>query len=338
VFQSTLPRGERPPATSPVCVTINDTMRAAAIDVGSNTLRLLIGDVHGNALSRIHADRAITRLAEGIRDTGILRQENMRKSLSVLKDFSRSIAKYGVTRVKAVGTSALRDAGNSQEFLDMVLQETGIGIEIISGTREAELTAKGILMGVKEKNATSLIVDIGGGSTEWILYKRGTPREAPLCGSLQVGAVNLFERFIKTDPPSPGDISSVNREIDAHLLPLKRKITEQALSVKDFMGTGGTITTLASMDLQLKEYAHEKVHMHKIPLPRLSLIRDILVSLPLHRRREVRGLEPERADLIIPGILLTIKLMDLGGFPEVFVSDYGLLEGLIKEMNDENSV
>lgn len=259
----------------------------------------------------------------------------MKKSLSVVKDFSRSIAKYGVTRVKAVGTSALRDARNSREFLDMVFRETGMGIKVISGTREAELTVKGILMGVKERDSVSLIVDIGGGSTEWILCKN---RESFACGSLRMGVVNLFERFIKTDPPSPGDISSVNREIDAHLLPLKRKITEQALSVKDFMGTGGTITTLASMDLQLKEYAHEKVHMHKIPLPRLSLIRDILVSLPLHRRREVRGLEPERADLIIPGILLTIKLMDLGGFPEVFVSDYGLLEGLIKEMNDENSV
>lgn len=310
-------------------------MRAAAIDVGSNTLRLLIGDVHGNALSRIHADRAITRLAEGIRDTGILRRENMKKSVSVLKDFSRSISQHRVTRVEAVGTSALRDAGNSREFLDMVFQETGIEIQIISGTREAELTVKGILMGAKERDGVSLIVDIGGGSTEWILHKN---HESPLCGSLHAGVVNLFERFIKTDPPSSADIASLNKEIEAHLLPLKRKITEQALSVKDFIGTGGTITTLASMDLQLKEYDPEKVHMHKIPLPRLSLIRDILVSLPLHRRREVRGLEPERADLIIPGILLTIKLMDFGGFPEVFVSDYGLLEGLIKEMNDENSV
>lgn len=310
-------------------------MRAAAIDAGSNTLRMLIGDAHDNVVSRIHADRAVTRLAEGLRDTGILRQEHMRKSVSVLKDFSLSIAGYGVTMAKAVGTSALRDARNSREFLDMVFQETGIKIEVISGIREAELTVKGILMGVKDIDDTSLIIDIGGGSTEWIIHKNNEP---PLCGSLPVGVVNLLERFIKTDPPSAADIASLNRELEAQILPLKQAPAERDLSVKGFIGTGGTIATLACMDLQLKEYAYEKVHMHKIPLQRLYLLRDMLVSLPLDRRRDVAGLEPERTDLIIPGILLTIRLMDFLGFPEVTVSDHGLLEGLIKEMNDENGV
>jgi exopolyphosphatase/guanosine-5'-triphosphate,3'-diphosphate pyrophosphatase len=310
-------------------------MRAAAIDVGSNTLRLLIGDIHGNTLSRVHADRAVTRLAEGIRDTGVLGQENMRKSLSVLKDFARLVEKYGAARVEAVGTSALRDAGNSREFLDTVLQDAGIAIKIISGIREAELTVKGILMGVKEKNDASLIIDIGGGSTEWILHKS---HGSPFCGSLRLGVVDLFERFIRKDPPSQADIASLNDEVDAHLLPLKQALAEKACPVKNLIGTGGTITTLASMDLCLEKYDGEKVHMHTIPLRRLSLLRDTLVSLPLNRRREMRGLEPERADLIIPGIVLTIRLMDSFGFPEVTVSDYGLLEGLIKEMNDGNGV
>ncbi len=310
-------------------------MRAAAIDAGSNTLRLLVGEIHGNSLSRIHADRAITRLAGGLRDTGTLGRENMRKSVSVLKDFARAIEAHGATRTKAVGTSALRDARNSREFLDMVLQETGIEIEIISAMREAELTVSGILMGGKKRDGVSLIVDVGGGSTEWILCK---DHESFASGSLQIGVVNLFERFIKTDPPSPADISSVNREIDAHLFSLKKEMGKRAFPAKDFVGTGGTITTLAAIDLHLNEYDPEKVHMHSIPMERLSRLRDTLVSLPMERRREVKGLEPKRADLIIPGILLTIKLMDLGGFPEVMVSDHGLLEGLIKEMNDENRV
>jgi exopolyphosphatase/guanosine-5'-triphosphate,3'-diphosphate pyrophosphatase len=259
----------------------------------------------------------------------------MRESVSVLRDFSRSLSEHGVARVEAVGTSALRDAGNSHEFLDMVLQETGIGITIISGTREAELTVKGILMGAKRRDGVSLIVDIGGGSTEWVLH---TSHGSPLCGSLHIGVVDLFERFIKTDPPSSADILAVSREIDAHLLPLKQEIAERALPVKNFIGTGGTITTLAAMDLQLKEYDPEKVHMHGISLQRLSLLRNMLVSLPLDRRRDAAGLEPERADLIIPGILLTIRLMDSLGFPEVVVSDHGLLEGLIKEMTDENGI
>jgi len=310
-------------------------MLAAAIDVGSNTLRLLIGDVHGNSLTRIHADRAVTRLAEGIRKSGMLRQENMRKSVAVLKDFSRSITEYSATRVKAVGTSALRDAANSREFLDMVVEKTGIEIGIISGIREAELTVNGILMGAIERDGVSLIIDIGGGSTEWVLCKK---HAFPVCGSLPVGVVNLSERFIKTDPPSSADIASVNKEIDAHFLPLKKEITDRALPVRNFIGTGGTITTLAAMDLRLEKYDPDKVNMHTIPLQRLSRLKDMLISLPLDRRRDITGLDPERADLIIPGILLTIRLMDFFSFPGVTVSDHGLLEGLIKEMNDENGV
>jgi exopolyphosphatase/guanosine-5'-triphosphate,3'-diphosphate pyrophosphatase len=310
-------------------------MQAAAIDVGSNTLRLLIGDVRSNILSRLHAGRTVTRLAEQIGDTGFLRQENMRRSVSALKDFSRSISEHGVSRVRAVGTSALRDAGNSREFVDMVSQETGIPIEIITGRREAELTASGIFMGAKGRDGVSLIFDIGGGSTEWILSRKG---ESLSCGSLHIGVVNLFERFIRTDPPSSADVSSVNAEIDAHLVSLKREIARHALIPGNIIGTGGTITTLAAMDLQLKEYDPGKVHGHAIPHARLAVLRDMLLLMPLGKRRGIPGLEPERADLIIPGILLTIRLMDFGGFPELEVSDYGLLEGLIKEMNDEDSL
>lgn len=310
-------------------------MLAAAIDVGSNTLRLLIGDVRDNGLTRVHADRAVTRLAEGIRSSGTLRQENMRRSVAVLEDFSRSVAEHGVTRVKAVGTSALRDASNSREFRDMVLEKTGIGIEIISGTREAELTVRGILSGETEGDAPSLIVDIGGGSTEWILSRNAS---SPVCGSLPVGVVNLSEGFIRTDPPSSGDMAAVNREIDAHFKSLKKEIADQAVPVQDFVGTGGTITTLAAIDLGLEEYDPDKVDMHTIPLQRLLRLKDMLVSLPVERRRDIRGLDPERADLIIPGILLTISLMEFFSFPMLTVSDHGLLEGLIREMDDENSL
>lgn len=311
-------------------------MRFAAIDVGSNTLRLLIADIRDNILSRIYADRTITRLAQGIGNAGVLRQQNMETSVSALKDFSCSVTEYGVTRVKAVGTSALRDAANSRAFVDRVFQETGMGIEIITGIREAELTLKGILLGSKETDG-SLIIDIGGGSTEWILHGKGSSPSLS-CGSLPAGVVNLSERFIRTDPPSPDDISSLNKEIDAQLLPLRQVIAEQALSLKDFIGTGGTITTLASMDLQLKEYDADKVHLHKIPSEGLSRLRDMLVTRSLESRKEIRGLEPDRADLIIPGVLLTIRFMDSFAVRELTVSDYGLLEGLVKEMNDENSL
>jgi exopolyphosphatase/guanosine-5'-triphosphate,3'-diphosphate pyrophosphatase len=309
-------------------------MRAAAIDVGSNTLRLLIGDVQGDNLVRVHTARAVTRLAQGIRKSGVLRQENMRSSVAALKDFSRAIADYGTKELKAVGTSALRDADNRREFLDMVRGETGIEIEIISGVREAELTVKGIAAEAAGPDAM-LIIDIGGGSTEWICSDlHGTP----FCGSLPVGVVNLSEELITTDPPSPADIASVGREIDEHLRPLKEELIARGLAPKKFIGTGGTVTTLAAMDLGLGEYDPDRVDMHAISRGSLARMEERLVSLPLERRRDIRGLDPGRADLIIPGILLTIRLMDFFSFPAVTVSDHGLLEGLIKEMNNEDGV
>lgn len=307
-------------------------MLVAAIDVGSNTIRMLIGEVQDNILSRIHSDRAITRLAKGIEETGNLGEENMNKSISVLKDFSRSIKSYGATCVTAVGTSALREAKNNRSFIDSVFHETGIRIEIISGVKEAEFTAKGILLGARENIESSLIIDIGGGSTEWII-QGVSPHESLFSGSLPIGAVKLFERFMKEeDPPSPFEISLINREIDSQLLPLRNEVLEHSLSIPRLIGTGGTITTLASIDLGLKEYNHDRVHMHIIPVKRLYQLRDSLLPLPLRNRKEINGLEPGRADLIIPGILLTIRFVELFGFSEIIVSDYGLLEGLLKSM------
>lgn len=316
-------------------------MRSAAVDVGSNTLRLLICDVRGNVLSRVHAERAVTRLAEGVRDTGLLKQENMKKSVSALKDFARSLSEYGAVAVKAVGTSALREAENSVEFIEMAFRETGIRIEAISGAREAELTAKGILQGPGETGG-ALIIDIGGGSTEWIIHWEGGNPESPLCGSLLLGVVTLFESFIKTDPPSPCEIEALNNEVDSNLLRLADELLSESESerhlppLKNLIGTGGSITTLAALDLGLKEYDHERVHMHRISLERLCRLKDMLLSLPLSRRKDIDGLEKDRADLIIPGILLTIRFMEFFGFGMITVSDHGLLEGLLKEMSDEN--
>jgi exopolyphosphatase/guanosine-5'-triphosphate,3'-diphosphate pyrophosphatase len=310
-------------------------MRSAAVDVGSNTLRMLIGEVHGAALSRLCSDRVITRLAEGTRDSGMLGKESMRRSLSALRDFSSMIREYGVSRVAAVGTSALRDAANSSEFIDAVLQETGIQIEIISGTREAELTSKGVLLGFGKDQPLLLIIDIGGGSTEWILL-RPDQTESPSYGSLNLGVINLLERFAKTDPLSESDLSRLNEEIDSHIsaLGFSRKTPLSSSSSVRLVGTGGTITTLASLHLGLTTYDHEKIHMHGIAIDNLYDLRHLLLSLPLSERREIKGLEPERADLIIPGILLTIKFMEFFGFQEITASDYGLLEGLLKEINE----
>jgi exopolyphosphatase/guanosine-5'-triphosphate,3'-diphosphate pyrophosphatase len=308
----------------------------AAIDVGSNTLRLLIGSLTGQGIARLFTDRRITRLAEGVRETGRLRQENMDRSISVLHDFARSAAHYGATRIRAVGTSALRETSNSREFINRVCEKTGISIEGISGLREAELTAKGVLLALGDSLEQLLIIDIGGGSTEWIFCCG--ERTSPLSGSIPVGVVNLHERFITSDPPSYKDVASLTEEINRWIMNVHHRIACNFSESAIFLGTGGTITTLAAIDLFLEHYIHEKVHMHTIPLKRLFDMRDLLLSLPLEKRTEVRGLDRGREDLIIPGILLTIRWGELLGLRELVVSDYGLLEGILKEMIDEEGI
>jgi exopolyphosphatase/guanosine-5'-triphosphate,3'-diphosphate pyrophosphatase len=308
----------------------------AAIDVGSNTIRLLIGDVTDHGIEDVLYERKITRLAEGINRDRILRDERIEASLSVLREFSSLIQRQGVKTTRAVATSALREAYNADIFIRRVLADSGISIEVISGEKEAELTLKGILSSFPDSSLiicrSSLIVDIGGGSTEWILCKGKNPVDM---GSIPIGVIKLHENFIKTDPVSEADISALSREILSSLEILKRKARHYIDRKTCFIGTAGTFATLASLDLQLETYSREKIHLHRIPLSRLHDMRKRLLALPLRERRNVVGLEPERADLIIPGIQFTINVMESFTFDELTVSEYGLLEGVLIEARKE---
>lgn len=304
-------------------------MITAAIDVGSNTLRMLIGEVKAGELTRIYTARSITRLAAGITETGFFREDNMQQSHLALKDFALAIAKHKVKSVRAVGTSALREAVNSKTFIDKVFTETGLQMEIISGEEEARLTAKGVILGSKNLVSSPLIIDIGGGSTEWIIQPERHSK--PLShGTVPVGVINMTEKFMKTDPPSNTDMAMLLDEIDARFSAVKYEILNHVYTNARLIGTGGTITTLAAIDLGLKAYNPERIHLHNIPMDKLRRLKDRLTSLPLSQRQEIDGLEAKRADLIIPGILLTIRVMEIFGFDEIVVSDYGILEGIIE--------
>lgn len=305
----------------------------ASIDIGSNTIRLLIGKIENKKIVRQRCEMTITRLAAGINGTGVLNAENIEKSISVLKEFSRLISKYKVTGIKAVGTSALREAKNSKEFINKILSETGIKTEVISGHEEAELTAKGVLFDI-QNSGSSFIVDIGGGSTEWIFCKNSSPSRM---GTIPTGVVKLFDSHIKSDPPSKDDRASLKKETGTVLDRLKENMGDSINSSTVFIGTAGTITTLAAIDLGLETYNHEKIHAHKMSLKRLYEISERLLGLPLRERKKLRGLEPERADLIIPGILFTINIMETLGVTEMFVSDNGLLEGVLLRLSKEVS-
>ncbi|MEW6571283.1 MAG: Ppx/GppA phosphatase family protein [Nitrospirota bacterium] len=306
----------------------------ASIDLGSNTIRLLIGKIDNHGLTDIYYGRQITRLGSGLHETGRLRPENMEASLTALREFSSLIDRYGVLRVRTVATSALREASNSAEFLQKVASEIGLEVEVISGEREADLTLKGILFSFVDTSYMKnplFIVDIGGGSTEWILYKHPSAVDM---GSIPLGVIKLAETAIRTDPVSKHDIREFKEKTIPFMHSINDKIGHHLKQNTSFVGTGGTFTTIASVDLELEMYSREKVHLHRIALERLLRMSAGLSSLSLQERRKIRGLEPERADLIIPGLLLTINMMEFLNFEELIISEYGILEGVLLEIKE----
>ncbi len=304
-------------------------MPLASIDIGSNSIRLFIGDVKDGRILHIRYERAVTRLASGLTEGGLLRKPNTEKTLSVLKGFLEITKAYKVSAIKAVGTSALREAQNAGDFLKRVSAETGLEVEVITGRREAGLTALGVMASL-EKKVPPFIVDIGGGSTEWIL---SDGKKVLSCGSQPVGVVKLHERHIRSDPPSPPEIASMNKELKDAATAVAKEAGGLIHEDTTFIGTAGTATTVAAIDLGLEEYAWQKVHMHEIGIGRLIELRDMLTALPLRERLKTKGLEPGRADLIIPGIHFIISLMQTLGRDRLTVSDHGLLEGALIELS-----
>jgi len=324
----------------------------ASIDIGSNTIRLLIGEAKNNRIIDTYSDRRITRLGNGVGRTGLLQRDNMKASLAVLRKFASTISDYSVKQVRAVATSALREASNAAAFIQDIMDVTGIEVEVISGEKEAELVLRGILFSLQDTDqktyaislpsptdepAGMFILDMGGGSTEWILYRKDLPVKT---GSIPVGVIKLTQKFIQSDPVAENDMMALQHEVELVVTELAWHIPDIAGSNMRLIGTAGTFTTLASLDLGLDTYIKDKVHLHEISLGNLQDMRRKLIRLPLEERKKMKGLEPERADLIIPGLQFTIKIMEFFHFPVLTVNDYGLLEGAILgiEEKDEKDI
>ncbi len=311
----------------------------AVIDVGTNTIRLLIGWVKNGKLVRLASDRAVTRLGKDLLTTGALHKESIDKSIATLVNFKEKCDKHGVLYILAVGTSALRNANNSAEFISNIKDQTGIRIQIISGSREAELTFKGIVGYYNDKEPLLpplFITDIGGGSTEWIFYANtGTHDKKLVMDSMQIGAVRLFESFFKNDSLTAEELGKANSYISEEVYRslLKHNINPSidTIKIEHLVATGGTATTLASIDLNLDKYDADKVHLHKIPRPALHMLFERLSALPLNQRDSIKGLEHGRADIIIPGTLILMVIMEILKVDEVVISDYGLMEGMLAD-------
>lgn len=300
----------------------------AVIDVGTNTLRLLVGYAEGGRLIRFAAERAVTRLGRNLARTGILEDISIHESIQSILLFQALIEQHKVQKVIAVGTSALRDAANSDDFIDAVKAQTGISISIISGDEEAELTTLGVLGYADSPAKPAFVADIGGGSTEWILSN-----DSDIRSSVQIGAVRLHEQFILRDPPSRHEIDNLRNAVFEAVTEsfLNKGISSRisAKEIRNFIATGGTATAVAAIDMGLDTYIPEKIHLHRMSFQSLKALLEHLASIPLFYRAEIKGLESERADIIIPGIVILLVLMETLKTDTLTVSDYGLLEGIL---------
>jgi len=312
-------------------------MILAGIDIGTNTLRLLIAEIGPSLYREIDSDRRITRLGQDLDRTGVLSLDARERSITALVDFSARIDQYAARHVETVGTSALRKASNSPEFIAEVKRRTGLDIRVIPGEAEARLTLLGVSRalrdtqsGKKDPLSSALIIDIGGGSTEVIITHPGAD---PVVVSFPLGAVYLTERFIHHDPPSGEELALLRRSVREELEVHSAQLHPGPSYV--FVGTAGTITTLAAIDQGLAEY--DPARINRTVLTR-EFIDDIVLklgALTIEQRRAICGLDPGREDIILAGAIVTQEIMEHFHYVSMLVSDWGLREGIVFDLYEK---
>ena len=298
-------------------------MRVAVVDLGTNSTRLLVADVQDGQVKEVARDTRITRLGEGVDTRRRLLPVPVARVRNVLTEYRRETDALGAERVLAIGTSAVRDADNGEAFLGELEWSYGFTTRLLRGEEEALLTFRGVTLDRALSGAT-LVVDIGGGSTELIL---GAAGEVEWRESLDIGSVRLTERFLHSDPPA-------SSELDDCVAAVRALLADQVPSRVDpeaAIGVAGTITTLAALDLGLEEYDSERVHGHRMAAAAVGSLLDRLAALPLAERRRVPALDPERAPVIVAGAVILREILSHFGLDAIETSEHDLLHGAALE-------
>ena len=300
----------------------------AGVDIGTLTLRLLIAKVTAERrLTELCSERRVLRLGEGLERNRTLLPAAVSRVIETLKDWRTVIETYQVDGEAAVATSAVRDAANRDEFLARVKRETGFDVEVISGEEEARRTMLGIRSGLPAGVTAILGLDIGGGSTEFILDRPGC---SPVVRSIELGVIRLTERVLVHDPPIPEELRAASDLI--------KKGTEGAsahlgdLKGTTFVGTAGTITTLAAMALRLATYEGARIHNYRLGIETIRELEHEILRRTKAQRKGLPGLEPGREDVIVAGVLLLRGVMECLKITDCLVSDLGLREGILIDL------
>jgi exopolyphosphatase/guanosine-5'-triphosphate,3'-diphosphate pyrophosphatase len=300
----------------------------ATVDLGTNTVRLLVVEPAGATWRTLEQTQRVTRLGEGQGATGRLAPEPMRRTAAAVAEFSRAARALGAARVRIVATSAVREAVNREEFVARLERESGERVEVVSGEEEARLTLKGVASGLPGLGGSFVLFDIGGGSTEFVLARAGAPAAAV---SLRLGVVTLQEEWGEPGPVRWDRFAGLREHVERRLA-AEVPAAIAGAPVAELVGTAGTVTTLAALDLGLRAYDPAAVHGHR--LDRAAVERQLarLGALDVEARALLPCLEPGRADVIIPGIAICLAAMARLGRDTVVVSDRGLREGILCEL------
>ncbi len=299
--------------------------RLAGIDIGTLTCRLLIADISPNGrLTELRSDRRILRLGEGVDQTRQLSVAAMDRVIQCLQEWRELIGASLVDATAAVATSAVRDAANRDEFLDRVKHEAGFEVELISGEEEARRTMLGVRSGLPHEVTDVLALDIGGGSTEFIIDR---PGQKPIVRSIDIGIVRLCERLLHHDPLSDDEVQQAREWVERET---KAAVADMGnYQAATFVGTAGTITSLAAMAQKLPTHEPARIHNYQLQLTTIQELDQTLLSRQKADRAGLPGLEKGREEVIAAGAIIIWAIMETLGMSTVLVSDLGLREGVV---------
>jgi exopolyphosphatase/guanosine-5'-triphosphate,3'-diphosphate pyrophosphatase len=303
------------------------TRRVAAVDCGTNSLRLLLADADpGRAeLTDLIRRMEIVRLGQGVDQTGRLAPEALARTMAVLREYADLIARSGAQAVRMVATSATRDADNAAEFVRLVKEVLGVAPEVLTGDEEAMLSFTGATaeLAAGPDPGPFLVADIGGGSTEFVL---GDPPVVAGAVSVDIGCVRMTERHLRSDPPTPAEVAAARADIGAALDAVAAKIA--VADARTLVGLAGSVTTVAALALGLDAYDAGRIHHARIGAGQVQEQTARLLAMPQAERARLGVMHPGRVDVIGGGALVLEAIMTRFGFAEVLASEHDILDGI----------
>jgi exopolyphosphatase / guanosine-5'-triphosphate,3'-diphosphate pyrophosphatase len=305
--------------------------RAASVDIGTNSVRLLVADVDGSGpdapFTTVERLMRIPRLGQGVDAARTLHPDAIGRTTDVLREYGEVIRSLGATRVRATATSAARDASNREAFFDAAEAALGWRPELLSGDEEAALSFVGATAGLDHDDAPYLVVDVGGGSTEFVV---GTAKPEGAI-SVDIGCVRITEQWLKSDPPAAEELSQAVSVVRDHLADVDREVPAAA-AARTLVGLAGTVTTMAAVELGLGEYDRDAIHHFRLTRASAEDVFRTLATEPVEQRRHNPGLEAGRVDVIVGGALIVVSIMRHWAFDDMLVSEADILDGLARSI------